>query len=92
MSTRRLEMSVDQMKARPRSSSPRSARRARPSAASSSSSARSGGAARAEAKVNSLTEDLGSTQNELAAKTSLLQETKRTLAERTASWPDRRPG
>ncbi len=85
MSTRRLEMSVDQMKAK---TSTQLAEIGKKSEAVGRLKLELGEKAAAllgaEAKVNSLTEDLAGTRNELAAKTSVLQETERTLAERTA--------
>src|ERR1700676_4363809 len=85
MSTRRLEMSVEQMKAK---TSTQLAEIGKKGEAVGRLKRERGEKAAAllgaEAKVNSLTEDLGTTQNGLAAKTSLLQETERTLAERTA--------
>jgi len=86
MSTRRLEMSVDQMKAK---TSHQLAEIGKKSEAVGRLKLELGEKAAAllgaEAKVNSLTEDLASTQSELAAKTGLLQQTEATLAERTAA-------
>jgi chromosome segregation ATPase len=85
MSTRRLEMSVDQMKAK---TSSQLAEIGKKSEAVGRLKLELGEKAAAllgaEAKVNSLTEELQGTQNELAARTGSLQETERTLAERTA--------
>ena len=85
MSTRRLEMSVDQMKAK---TSSQLAEIGKKSEAVGRLKLELGEKAAAllgaEAKVNSLTEELQNTQNELTAKTSVLQETERRLAERTA--------
>src|SRR5229473_6369510 len=85
MSTRRLEMSVEQMKAKTTS---QLAEIGKKSEAVGRLKLELGEKAAAllgaEAKVNSLTEELQSTQNDLSAKTSVLQETERTLAERTA--------
>jgi chromosome segregation ATPase len=85
MSTRRLEMSVDQMKAK---TSSQLAEIGKKSEAVGRLKLELGEKAAAllgaEAKVNSLTEELQGTQNELAARISSLQETERTLAVRTA--------
>ncbi len=85
MSTRRLEMSVDQMKAKTAS---QLAEIGKKSEAVGRLKLELGEKAAAllgaEARVNSLTEDLQSTQNELAAKTGALQETEDALAESTA--------
>jgi hypothetical protein len=85
MSTRRLEMSVDQMKAK---TSTQLAEIGKKSEAVGRLKLELGEKAAAllgaEAKVNALTEELQSIQNELTAKTSVLQETERKLAERTA--------
>jgi DNA repair exonuclease SbcCD ATPase subunit len=85
MSTRRLEMSVDQMKAKTAS---QLAEIGKKSEAVGRLKLELGEKAAAllgaEARVNSLTEDLQSTQNELAAKTGALQETEHALAESTA--------
>src|ERR1700682_770348 len=85
MSTRRLEMSVDQMKAK---TSSQLAEIGKKSEAVGRLKLELGEKAAAllgaEAKVNSLAEELQDTQNELAAKTGALQETERTLAERSA--------
>jgi hypothetical protein len=85
MSTRRLEMSVDQMKAR---TSTQLAEIGKKSEAVGRLKLELGEKAAAllgaEAKVNALTEELQSTRNDLAAKTGALQQTERTLAERTA--------
>jgi chromosome segregation ATPase len=85
MSTRRLEMSVDQMKAK---TSSQLAEIGKKSEAVGRLKLELGEKAAAllgaEAKVNSLAEELQGTQNELTAKTSVLQETERRLAERTA--------
>src|ERR1700746_3468787 len=85
MSTRRLEMSVDQMKAK---TSSQLAEIGKKSEAIGRLKLEPGekAAARlgAEAKVNSLTEELQRTQAELATKTSASQETECKLAERTA--------
>jgi chromosome segregation ATPase len=86
MSTRRLEMSVDQMKAK---TSSQLAEIGKKSEAVGRLKLELGEKAAAllgaEAKVNSLTEELQGTQGALAAKTSALQETERALAERTAA-------
>jgi chromosome segregation ATPase len=85
MSTRRLEMSVDQMKAK---TSSQLAEIGKKSEAVGRLKLELGEKAAAllgaEAKVNSLTEELQSTQGELTAKNGMLQEAERTLAERTA--------
>src|ERR1700682_5310102 len=85
MSTRRLEMSVEQMKAK---TSSQLAEIGKKSEAVGSLKLDLGEKAAAllgaEAKVNSLTEELQSIQNELAAKAGVLRETERALAERTA--------
>jgi hypothetical protein len=85
MSTRRLEMSVDQMKAK---TSSQLAEIGKKSEAVGRLKLELGEKAAAllgaEAKVNSLTEELQSTQNELTAKTGVLHGTERRLAERTA--------
>ena len=85
MSTRRLEMSVDQMKAK---TSSQLAEIGKKSEAVGRLKLELGEKAAAllgaEAKVNSLTEELQGTHNELAARIVSLQETERTLAERTA--------
>jgi chromosome segregation ATPase len=85
MSTRRLEMSVDQMKAK---TSSQLAEIGKKSEAVGRLKLELGEKAAAllgaEAKVNSLTEELQNTQNELTAKTSVLRETERRLAERAA--------
>jgi hypothetical protein len=85
MSTRRLEMSVDQMKAK---TSSQLAEIGKKSEAVGRLKLELGEKAAAllgaEAKVNSLVEELQGTQNELTAKTSVLQATERTLAGRTA--------
>jgi hypothetical protein len=85
MSTRRLEMSVDQMKAK---TSTHLAEIGKKSEAVGRLKLELGEKAAAllgaEAKVNSLSEELQRTQNELGAKTSVLQQTDRMLAERTA--------
>jgi DNA repair exonuclease SbcCD ATPase subunit len=85
MSTRRLEMSVDQMKAK---TSSQLAEIGKKSEAVGRLKLELGEKAaallEAEARVNSLAEEFQSTLNELAAKTGVLQETERKLAERTA--------
>src|ERR1700682_6653027 len=85
MSTRRLEMSVDQMKAK---TSSQLAEIGKKSEAVGRLKIELGEKAAAllgaEARVNSLTEEVQSTRSELAAKAGTLQETERTLAERTA--------
>jgi chromosome segregation ATPase len=85
MSTRRLEMSVDQMKAK---TSSQLAEIGKKSEAVGRLKLELGEKAAAllgaEAKVNSLTEELQSTRTELATKTAVSQETERKLAERTA--------
>src|SRR3981081_2729727 len=82
MSTRRLEMSVEQMKAK---TSSQLAEIGKKSEAVGRLKLELGEKAAtllgAEAKVNSLSEELQSTQNELTAKNSTLQETERALAE-----------
>src|SRR5260370_15552534 len=84
MSTRGLEMSVDQMKAKTAS---QLAEIGKKSEAVGRLKLELGEKAAAllgaEARVNSLTEDLQSTQNELAAKTAAVQETEDALAEST---------
>src|ERR1700676_412410 len=85
MSTRRLEMSVDQMKAKTTS---QLAEIGKKSEAVGRLKLELGEKAAAllgaEAKVNALTEELQGAHSELTAKASLLQATERTLAERTA--------
>ena len=85
MSTRRLEMSVDQMKAKTTS---QLAEIGKKSEAVGRLKLELGEKAAAllgaEARVNSLTEELQSTQNELAGKTRVLQETESALANTTA--------
>jgi chromosome segregation ATPase len=85
MSTRRLEMSVDQMKAKTTS---QLAEIGKKSEAVGRLKLELGEKAAAllgaEAKVNSLTEELQSVQEALAGKTSALQETERRLANTTA--------
>jgi chromosome segregation ATPase len=85
MSTRRLEMSVDQMKAK---TSSQLAEIGKKSEAVGRLKLELGEKAAAllgaEAKVNSLTEELQNAQNELATKSSTLRETERKLAETTA--------
>jgi chromosome segregation ATPase len=85
MSTRRLEMSVDQMKAK---TSSQLAEIGKKSEAVGRLKLELGEKAAAllgaEAKVNSLSEELQGTQSELAAKTTALQETERKLADTTA--------
>jgi chromosome segregation ATPase len=85
MSTRRLEMSVDQMKAK---TSTQLAEIGKKSEAVGRLKLELGEKAAAllgaEAKVNSLAEELQTTQSELAAKTGALQQTERKLADRTA--------
>jgi peptidoglycan hydrolase CwlO-like protein len=85
MSTRRLEMSVDQMKAK---TSSQLAEIGKKSEAVGRLKLELGEKAAAllgaEAKVNALTEELQSTRNELAAKTTALQETESALANSTA--------
>jgi chromosome segregation ATPase len=85
MSTRRLEMSVDQMKAK---TSSQLAEIGKKSEAVGRLKLELGEKAAAllgaEAKVNSLSEELRGTQSELAAKTGALQETERKLADTTA--------
>jgi chromosome segregation ATPase len=85
MSTRRLEMSVDQMKAKTTS---QLAEIGKKSEAVGRLKLELGEKAAAllgaEAKVNSLTEELADSRNELGAKIGALQETERKLADRTA--------
>jgi hypothetical protein len=85
MSTRRLEMSVDQMKAK---TSSQLAEIGKKSEAVGRLKLELGEKAAAllgaEAKVNSLTEELQSTQHELASKTGALKETETALANSTA--------
>src|ERR1700720_2672493 len=85
MSTRRLEMSVDQMKAK---TSTQLAEIGKKSEAVGRLKLELGEKAAAllgaEAKVNSLTEELQNIQTELAMKASMSKETERKLAERTA--------
>src|SRR6266699_1814596 len=85
MSTRRLEMSVEQMKAK---TSSQLAELGKKSDAIGRLKLELGEKATAllaaEAKVNSIAEEVQTTQNELAAKSERLRETERTLAERTA--------
>jgi hypothetical protein len=85
MSTRRLEMSVDQMKAK---TSTQLAEIGKKSEAVGRLKLELGEKAAAllgaEAKVNSLTEELQSTQGELAAKAGALDETDGKLADKTA--------
>ncbi len=85
MSTRRLEMSVDQMKAK---TSSQLAEIGKKSEAVGRLKLELGEKAAAllgaEAKVNSLAEELQATQSELAAKAGASQETERKLADRTA--------
>ena len=85
MSTRRLEMSVDQMKAKTTS---QLAEIGKKSEAVGRLKLELGEKAAAllgaEARVNSLTEELQNTQNELAGKVRVLQETESALANTTA--------
>ncbi|HWF96903.1 MAG TPA: hypothetical protein VG291_18275 [Xanthobacteraceae bacterium] len=85
MSTRRLEMSVDQMKAK---TSSQLAEIGKKSEAVGRLKLELGEKAAAllgaEAKVNSLTEEFQSTQNELTTKTGALKETETALANTTA--------
>jgi chromosome segregation ATPase len=85
MSTRRLEMSVDQMKAK---TSSQLAEIGKKSEAVGRLKLELGEKAAAllgaEAKVNSLTEEMQNAQSELAAKTETLQQTERKLAETAA--------
>src|SRR5712671_4837592 len=85
MSTRRLEMSVDQMKAK---TSSQLAEIGKKSEAVGRLKIELGEKAAAllgaEAKVNALSEELQGIQGELAAKIGKLQETERALAGRTA--------
>jgi peptidoglycan hydrolase CwlO-like protein len=85
MSTRRLEMSVDQMKAKTTS---QLAEIGKKSEAVGRLKLELGEKAAAllgaEAKVNSLTEELQNTQNDLAARTAKLKETEHALADSTA--------
>src|SRR5713226_7369758 len=85
MSTRRLEMSVDQMKAK---TSSQLAEIGKKSEAVGRLKLELGEKAAAllgaEAKVNSLTEEVQSLQDALAGKTGALQETERRLANTTA--------
>jgi chromosome segregation ATPase len=85
MSTRRLEMSVDQMKAK---TSSQLAEIGKKSEAVGRLKLELGEKAAAllgaEAKVNSLTEELQSTQSELTAKTGTLAQTETALANATA--------
>jgi chromosome segregation ATPase len=85
MSTRRLEMSVDQMKAK---TSTQLAEIGKKSEAVGRLKLELGEKAAAllgaEAKVNSLSEELQGTKSELAAKTNALQETERKLADTAA--------
>jgi chromosome segregation ATPase len=87
MSTRRLEMSVDQMKAK---TSSQLAEIGKKSEAVGRLKLELGEKAAAllgaEAKVNALTEELQVTQGELAAKAAALQETERALATQTAEF------
>src|SRR6267378_308818 len=83
MSTRRLEMSVEQMKAKTTSQLAEIGKKSEGIGRLKLELGEKTAALLAiEAKVNSLTEELQSTQNELATKTSALQQTERTLAER----------
>jgi chromosome segregation ATPase len=86
MSTRRLEMSVEQMKAKTTS---QLAEIGKKSEAVGRLKLELGEKAAAllgaEAKVNSLTEELQSTHNDLAAKTAALEQTERALADSTAA-------
>ena len=85
MSTRRLEMSVDQMKAKTTS---QLAEIGKKSEAVGRLKLELGEKAAAllgaEAKVNALTEELENTQSELAARTGKLKETESALADSTA--------
>jgi chromosome segregation ATPase len=85
MSTRRLEMSVDQMKAK---TSSQLAEIGKKSEAVGRLKLELGEKAAAllgaEAKVNSLTEEMQNAHSELAAKTETLQQTERKLAETAA--------
>jgi chromosome segregation ATPase len=85
MSTRRLEMSVDQMKAK---TSTQLAELGKKSEAVGRLKLELGEKAAAllgaEARVNSLTEELQTSQNELTAKTGMLRQTENALANTTA--------
>jgi chromosome segregation ATPase len=84
MSTRRLEMSVDQMKAKTSSQLAEIGKKAEAVGRLKLELGEKAAALLgAEAKVNSLTEELQNTQNHLAAKIAALQETERKLAEST---------
>ena len=86
MSTRRLEMSVEQMKAKTRHrSSPNSARRPTPSISSRKSSAKRPRPYFAlEARDKALAEQLRATEQEFALKTGALREAERALADKEA--------
>ena len=85
MTTRRLEMSVDQMKAKTSSQLAEIGKKAEAVGRLKLELGEKAAALLgAEAKVNSLTEDLQKTQDELGARTSALEETECKLAESTA--------
>src|SRR5215469_14039419 len=84
MSTRRLEMSVEQMKAKTSSQLAEIGKKAEAvGRLKLELGEKSAALLGAEARVNSLTEELQNTQNELAAKIAALQETEGKLAEST---------
>ena len=85
MTTRRLEMSVDQMKAKTSSQLAELGKKAEAVGRLKLELGEKAAALLgAEAKVNSLTEELQKTQDELGARTSALEETECKLAESTA--------
>src|SRR5215472_9631149 len=85
MSTRRLEMSVDQMKAKTSSQLAEIGKKAEAVGRLKLELGEKAAALLgAEAKVNALTEELEKVQAELDAKSGGLQDTERTLAQRTA--------
>jgi chromosome segregation ATPase len=84
MSTRRLEMSVDQMKAKTSSQLAEIGKKAEAvGRLKLELGEKSAALLGAEAKVNALTEELQNTKNELAAKVAGLEETERKLAAST---------
>jgi chromosome segregation ATPase len=85
MSTRRLEMSVDQMKAKTTTQLAEIGKKSEAvSRLKLELGEKAAGLLAAEAKGNSLVEELEATRNELAARTEELAERERTLAETSA--------
>ena len=85
MSTRRLEMSVEQMKTKTTASSPSSARRPTPSISSRKSSAkRPRRSSRSRRATRPQRDQLRATEEEFEIKTGALREAERTLADKEA--------